>query len=87
MIKKIKISSKNYIIVMEYAIEGCLSKNLHTIAQMDWKDKLNLLQCISSDLLIIHSQTLINRDLHSGNILINSLKKVHTCRYRVFNYS
>ncbi|RIB22018.1 kinase-like domain-containing protein [Gigaspora rosea] len=44
---------------------------------MDWRDKLNLLQCIAYDLLIIHSQDLIHRDLHSGNILLNSLKSAY----------
>ncbi|RIB22032.1 kinase-like domain-containing protein [Gigaspora rosea] len=62
---------------MEYALEGSLRKNLHAIAQMDWRDKLNLLQCISYDLLIIHSHDLIHRDLHSGNILLNSLKSAY----------
>ncbi|RIB26596.1 kinase-like domain-containing protein [Gigaspora rosea] len=62
---------------MEYALEGCLRKNLHIIAQVDWRDRLNLLQCITYDLLIIHSQDLIHRDLHSGNILLNSLKSAY----------
>ncbi|RIB19482.1 kinase-like domain-containing protein [Gigaspora rosea] len=44
---------------------------------MDWRDKLNLLQCIAYDLLIIHSQDLIHCDLHSGNILLNSLKSAY----------
>ncbi|RIB20672.1 kinase-like domain-containing protein [Gigaspora rosea] len=44
---------------------------------MNWKDKLNLLQCIASDLQIIHSHDLIHRDLHSGNILLNSLKSAY----------
>ncbi|RIB25656.1 kinase-like domain-containing protein [Gigaspora rosea] len=69
--------SKDYILVMEYALEGCLRKNLRAIVQMDWRDKLNLLQCIAYDLLIIHSQDLIHRDLHSGNILLNSLKSAY----------
>ncbi|RIB17764.1 kinase-like domain-containing protein [Gigaspora rosea] len=59
---------------MKYARYGCLRKNLHNIA---WKDKLNLLQCIVSDLQIIHSHDLIHRDLHSGNILLNSLKSAY----------
>ncbi|RIB20710.1 kinase-like domain-containing protein [Gigaspora rosea] len=59
---------------MEYALEGCLRKNLHTLSQIDWRDKLNLLQCIASDLLIIHSQDLIHRD---ENILLNSLKSAY----------
>ncbi|RIB02115.1 kinase-like domain-containing protein [Gigaspora rosea] len=62
---------------MEYALEGCLRKNLRVISQMDWRDKLNLLQCIAYDLMIMHSQDLIHRDLHSGNILLNSLKSAH----------
>ncbi|RIB23168.1 kinase-like domain-containing protein [Gigaspora rosea] len=44
---------------------------------MNWKDKLNLLQCIASDLQIIHSHDLIHRDLHSGNILLNSVKSAY----------
>ncbi|RIB12733.1 kinase-like domain-containing protein [Gigaspora rosea] len=62
---------------MEYAQHGCLRKNLRNISQMDWKDKLNLLQCIASDLQIIHSHDLIHRDLHSGNILLNSFKSAY----------
>ncbi|RIB08451.1 kinase-like domain-containing protein [Gigaspora rosea] len=62
---------------MEFALEGCLRKNLHAIAQIDWRDKLNLLQCIAYDLLLIHSQDLIHRDLHSGNILLNNLKSAY----------
>ncbi|RIB05906.1 kinase-like domain-containing protein [Gigaspora rosea] len=62
---------------MEYALEGSLRKNLHVIAQMNWEEKLNLLQCIAYDLLIIHSQDLIHRDLHSGNILLNSFKSAY----------
>ncbi|RIB13551.1 hypothetical protein C2G38_2197524 [Gigaspora rosea] len=43
---------------------------------MNWKDKLNLLQCIASDLQVIHSQDLIHQDLHNGNILQNDLKGI-----------
>ncbi|RIB29051.1 kinase-like domain-containing protein [Gigaspora rosea] len=62
---------------MKYASEGSLRQNLQTIAQTDWKDKLNLLQCIASDLQIIHSHDLVHRDLHSGNILLNSHKSAY----------
>ena len=54
---------------MEYASKGSLRKNLHDIVELKWKRKLNLLLCIASDLKIIHSQDLIHRDLHSGNVL------------------
>ncbi|RIB02923.1 kinase-like domain-containing protein [Gigaspora rosea] len=69
--------SKDYFLVMEYALKGCLRNNLHAIAQVDWRDRLNLLQCIIYDLMIIHSQDHIHRDLHSGNILLNSLKSAY----------
>jgi serine/threonine protein kinase len=58
---------------MDYAPMGSLRNNLYSIAQMEWKKKLNLLLCIASDLQIIHSQNLIHRDLHSGNILQDNL--------------
>ncbi|RIB14253.1 kinase-like domain-containing protein [Gigaspora rosea] len=44
---------------------------------MEWKNKLTLLHCIASDLQIIHSQELIHRDLHSGNILQNKLHNAY----------
>ncbi|RIB16179.1 kinase-like domain-containing protein [Gigaspora rosea] len=40
-------------------------------------DKLNLLQCIASDLRVIHSHDLIHRDLHSGNILLDNFKSAY----------
>ncbi|RIB13147.1 kinase-like domain-containing protein, partial [Gigaspora rosea] len=36
-------------------------------------EKLNLLNCIASDLEAIHSQGLLHRDLHSGNVLQDEL--------------
>ncbi|CAG8688303.1 7473_t:CDS:2, partial [Ambispora leptoticha] len=69
--------SKDYILVMEYASKGCLRKNLHIVTRLDWNDKLNLLQCIATDLRIIHSHDLIHRYLHNGNILLNSLKSAY----------
>jgi len=62
-------TTKDYIIVLKYAIKGSLRQNLETVSQLEWKDKLNILYCIASDLEAIHSQELIHRDLHSGNIL------------------
>ncbi|RIB25081.1 kinase-like domain-containing protein, partial [Gigaspora rosea] len=38
---------------------------------------INLLQCITSDLQIIHSHDLIHRDLHSGNILQDDYKNAY----------
>ena len=58
---------------MDYAPLGSLRQNLYSVAKLEWKKKLNLLLCIASDLQIIHSQNLIHRDLHSGNILQDNL--------------
>ena len=58
---------------MKCAPLGSLRQNLYSVARLEWKKKLNLLLCIASDLQIIHSQNLIHRDLHSGNILQDNL--------------
>ncbi|RIB08545.1 kinase-like domain-containing protein [Gigaspora rosea] len=58
---------------------GSLRKNLCSVAEMEWKHRLTLLHNIASDLQIIHSQGLIHRDLHSGNILQDDLKSAYTC--------
>ncbi|RIB29776.1 kinase-like domain-containing protein [Gigaspora rosea] len=44
---------------------------------MNWKDKLNLLLCIINDLVAIHSQGIIHKDLHSGNILLDNLHSAY----------
>ncbi|RIB07264.1 kinase-like domain-containing protein [Gigaspora rosea] len=44
---------------------------------MKWEDKLTLLHCIASDLQAIHSQNYIHRDLHSGNILQDTLQSAN----------
>ncbi|RIB17299.1 kinase-like domain-containing protein [Gigaspora rosea] len=44
---------------------------------MRLEKKLSLLRNIASDLQIIHSQNLINTDLHSGNILLNDLNHAY----------
>ena len=72
-----KDDSGDYILVLEYASMGSLRQNLRSVAQMKWKDKLTLLHCIASDLQIIHSQELIHRDLHSGNILQDHLHSAY----------
>ncbi|KAF0387223.1 serine/threonine protein kinase [Gigaspora margarita] len=70
-------SSEDYILVLEYAAMGSLRQNLFSVSQMNWMDKLTLLHCITSDLQMIHSQGLIHRDLHSGNILQDNLHSAY----------
>ncbi|RIB11743.1 kinase-like domain-containing protein [Gigaspora rosea] len=59
----------DYIIVMMIAQKGSLRQNLVDVSQLEWRDKLNILNGIAFDLESIHSQELVHRDLHSGNIL------------------
>ncbi|RIB18905.1 kinase-like domain-containing protein, partial [Gigaspora rosea] len=67
----------NYIIVMDIAPEGSLRQNLVEVSQLEWKDKLNILIGIAIDLESIHSQELVHRDLHSGNILQEYLNNAY----------
>ncbi|RIB09778.1 kinase-like domain-containing protein, partial [Gigaspora rosea] len=64
-------------IVLKYAEKGSLRQNLSYVSQMEWKKKLNLLHCIVTDLEAIHSQGMIHRDLHSGNILQDTLDSAY----------
>ncbi|RIB25227.1 hypothetical protein C2G38_2013067, partial [Gigaspora rosea] len=54
-----------YIIVIGIAPKGSLRQNLVKVSQLEWRDKLNILNSIVIDLESIHSQELIHRDLHS----------------------
>ncbi|RIB16832.1 hypothetical protein C2G38_2038257 [Gigaspora rosea] len=54
---------------LKIAGNGSLRQNLVEVSQLEWKDKLNILNGIAFDLESIHSQELVHRDLHSGNIL------------------
>src|SRR6266540_2491407 len=57
-------------IVMKYAENGSLRKNLQNIVKDKWVIKLRKLQDIISGLNTIHQQKLIHCDFHHGNILI-----------------
>ena len=56
-------------IVMEYAENGSLKKNLQNIVKEEWIVKLRKLKEIISELETIHQQKLIHCDFHHGNIL------------------
>ncbi len=59
----------DYMIVMRYAEDGSLRKNLQNIVEDKWIIKLKKLQEIISGLSTIHQQKLIHCDFHHGNIL------------------
>ncbi|GBC30773.2 kinase-like domain-containing protein [Rhizophagus irregularis DAOM 181602=DAOM 197198] len=67
-------NTPNYMVVIDYANNGNLRKNLSKVITNDWKQRLNMLYKIISGLYEIHKQNLIHCDLHDGNILIHVKK-------------
>lgn len=66
-------STKNYVIVLEYAEHGNLRKYLsENIANTSWKLKLSLACDIAKALKTIHGANLIHHDFHCGNVLITN---------------
>ncbi|RIA81418.1 kinase-like domain-containing protein [Glomus cerebriforme] len=61
--------TKNYMMVLEYAENGSLRNYLDTNVKLSWLDKIRNLYWIANGLNVIHSNELIHRDLHIGNIL------------------
>ncbi|GES77244.1 kinase-like domain-containing protein [Rhizophagus clarus] len=62
--------TKNYIMVLEYAVNGSLRNYLDKCYdKLSLSDKINYLHCIAHGLKDIHEKGLIHRDLHIGNIL------------------
>ncbi|RIB30110.1 kinase-like domain-containing protein [Gigaspora rosea] len=60
--------TNDYILVLSYAKNGSLSKNLVDIFKFEWKLKLKILRDIISNLYRIHFKKYLHRDLHPGNI-------------------
>ncbi len=63
----------DYKIVMDYAKNGNLRKNLPNIVKEKWIDKLEKLYNIISGLDKIHQQKFIHCDFHHGNILFGEI--------------
>ncbi|CAG8499738.1 13_t:CDS:2 [Racocetra fulgida] len=65
--------TKNYMMVLKFADNGNLRHYLESkFKELDWHTKLFFLQKISDELVLIHKNESVHRDLHSGNILIHS---------------
>ncbi|RIA94150.1 kinase-like domain-containing protein [Glomus cerebriforme] len=61
--------TKNYMMILDYAVNGSLRNYFDTNVKLSWKDKFNILYHIANGLNNIHVNELIHRDLHIGNIL------------------
>src|SRR6266498_554034 len=65
--------TNDFIIIMKYyelgSLKDYLTKNFYNIK---WYEKLNILKDIVKGLDHIHSQKIIHRDFHSGNILYDN---------------
>ncbi|RIB21121.1 kinase-like domain-containing protein [Gigaspora rosea] len=60
----------NYMMVMQYAIQGSLRKLLdNKYNDLSWKHKINNLYYIAKGLAAIHEANLVHKDFHSGNIV------------------
>jgi len=55
---------------MDYMEDGCLCNYLaKEFKNLKWKNKIGILADIINGLKVIHEQSIIHHDLHSGNIL------------------
>jgi serine/threonine protein kinase len=62
-------------VVLDYANNGNLRKNLTKIIKNNWKKRLQMLYQIISGLVEIHEQNLVHCDFHDGNILYHKNQK------------
>ena len=66
----------NYMIIMDYAKNGSLKKNLSNIIRDQWIVKLSKLESIISGLDIIYQQKMVHCDFHHSNILKTSTNTI-----------
>ncbi|CAG8677578.1 9164_t:CDS:2, partial [Racocetra fulgida] len=65
-------ATQEYAIVMQYAEGGNLRNYLEmNYSTLNWERKLFMLQYIAEGITILHEESLLHRNLHSGNILIH----------------
>ncbi|RIA99375.1 kinase-like domain-containing protein, partial [Glomus cerebriforme] len=59
-------------LVVQYARNGNLRKYMNKNSGITWKRRLDILYGVATGLKRIHRDNIIHRNLHSGNVLINS---------------
>ncbi|GES78515.1 kinase-like domain-containing protein [Rhizophagus clarus] len=64
--------TKDYMMVVQYARNGNLQKYMKKNPGLIWKRKLDILFGVATSLKRIHRENIVHRNLHSGNVLINS---------------
>ena len=71
-------NTKDFMLIMDYYELGdlgrCIAKKFY---DLDWNNKLDILNYIIKGLDHIHGQNVIHRDLHSGNILYGNASNKH----------
>ncbi|RIB18949.1 kinase-like domain-containing protein [Gigaspora rosea] len=66
-------STKNYMMVVQYACDGDLRKYYEqNSTSLTWQKRLNILHGITAALTRIHKNDLVHPNLHSGSVLIHS---------------
>ncbi|RHZ85631.1 hypothetical protein Glove_63g7 [Diversispora epigaea] len=72
-----KDPAKNeYMMVMQYALEGSLRKMLdNKFKELSWHDKISILLHIAEGLSEMHKNHFVHKDFHSGNIVNDNLTK------------
>ncbi|RIA96638.1 kinase-like domain-containing protein [Glomus cerebriforme] len=67
-------TTKEYLLVMQYADGGDLRNYLKNNLNLNWTDKKNLACQIAEGLNYLHNENVLHRDLHSKNIVIHENK-------------
>ncbi|RIB08615.1 kinase-like domain-containing protein [Gigaspora rosea] len=63
-------TNDEYLMVFQYANKGSLHEFLlSNFRELNWKNKLNQLYDISTNLIKLHKAEYVHGDFHSGNIL------------------
>ncbi|CAG8592921.1 9468_t:CDS:2 [Gigaspora margarita] len=78
-------TTQKYLIVMRYAEEGDLRKYLrNNFKTFDWKNRIDKLWGLATDIRSMHEKGLVHRDLHPGNVLFGEAELIRPKNPRLF---